>query len=112
MEHFLFLIPLLPLAAFAINILLGRWIIKGNAAYVAQIAIFLSFVLSVITFFDVRNSSSKVLHQRLFTWIPSGDFNVAVSLHVDQLAAVMLLVVTSVSTLVFIYSKDYMAGDG
>ncbi len=112
MEHYLFLIPLLPLVAFVINLLLGRWVVKHASAYIAQVAMFGSWVVSVLVFFDIRGSSDKVLEQHLFTWIPSGTFNVPVTLHVDQLASIMLLVVTTVSTLVFVYSKGYMAHDG
>jgi NADH-quinone oxidoreductase subunit L len=111
MADYLFLIPALPLLAFAINFVLGRSIIKDKAHWIAVPAVFASFVLSVVAFFDVRDSD-EALTQHLFTWIPSGAFNVEVSLYVDQLTAVMLLVVTSVSFLVHVYSVAYMDGDG
>src|SRR6195952_257066 len=47
----------------------------------------------------------------LFPWINSGDLNVAWSLRVDPLTAVMLVVVNSVSSLVHLYSIGYMAED-
>jgi NADH-quinone oxidoreductase subunit L len=111
MADYLFLIPLLPLLAFVINFVFGRSLIRNQAHWIACPAVFASFALSVAAFFDVRDKGEPI-DQHLFTWIPSGDFNVDVSLHVDQLTAIMLLVVTSVSFLVHVYSIGYMHGDG
>jgi NADH-quinone oxidoreductase subunit L len=47
----------------------------------------------------------------LFPWMVSGDLNVSWSLRIDTLTAVMLVVVTTVSALVHIYSIGYMAED-
>ena len=47
----------------------------------------------------------------LFTWINAGDFEVVWSLRIDTLTAVMLVVVTSVSSLVHLYSIGYMSHD-
>jgi NADH-quinone oxidoreductase subunit L len=52
MEKYI-LIPLLPLAAFAINIIFGRSVLKDKAAWISILAVFGSFVLSVMTFADV-----------------------------------------------------------
>ena len=40
-------------------------------------------------------TTTQAISQHLFTWIPAGDFNVEVNLFVDQLTAIMLLVVTT-----------------
>src|SRR5215203_2419937 len=48
---------------------------------------------------------------RLFTWIISSDFKVDWALRIDTLTAVMLVVVTTVSALVHLYSIGYMAED-
>jgi NADH-quinone oxidoreductase subunit L len=104
------LIPLLPLAAFCINILLGRSMIRSNAHFVAIPAVAASWVLSILVLFDL-DGDSHAISQRLFTWIPSGDFNIAVSLYADQLTAIMLIVVTTVGLLVHVYSVGYMHGD-
>ena len=111
MADYLFLIPLLPLAAFVVNILLGRTVIRENAHWVAAPAVFGSWLLSVFVLLDI-NANDHPLDQHLFRWIPSGTFNVDVNLFADQLTAVMLLVVTTVGLLVHIYSIGYMHGDG
>jgi NADH-quinone oxidoreductase subunit L len=110
MASYLFLIPALPLAAFAINFLLGRWYIKDKAHWVACPAVFGSWLLSVFVLFDIRDKDAPI-SQHLFTWIPSGSFNVDVNLYADQLTAVMLMVVTTVGFLVHVYSIGYMHKD-
>jgi NADH-quinone oxidoreductase subunit L len=110
MDDLLFLIPLLPLLAFAINLLFGRAFIGNKAHWVALPALGGAWILSLLAFKDVYDSE-EAINQHLFTWIPAGDFVVKASLHVDQLAAIMLLVVSTVAFLVHIYSVGYMHGD-
>jgi NADH-quinone oxidoreductase subunit L len=110
MENLLFLIPLLPLLAFVVNGLVGRFIIRANAHWVSAPAVFISWVLSVGVLIQLHHDNNPI-HQRLFTWIPAGDFNVVASLYADQLTAVMLVVVTTIGLLVHIYSIGYMQGD-
>ncbi|MEA2515578.1 MAG: NADH-quinone oxidoreductase subunit [Thermomicrobiales bacterium] len=107
MADYLFLIPLLPLAAFAINFLFGRRYIRNNAHWIAAPAVFGSWLLSLLVLLDVRDKDHAI-SQHLFTWIPSGDFNIDVNLYVDQLTAVMLMVVTTVGFLVHVFSVGYI----
>jgi len=104
------LIPLLPLLSFIVTILFGRNHIKEKAHFIAVPAVFLSFLLSVSAFIDVMNG--EVININVYSWIVSGNFNVTVGFLIDQLSAIMLLVVTSISTLIFVYSIGYMHGDG
>ena len=110
MADLLFLIPLLPLVAFVINIFWGRSTIRGNAHWVAIPAALGSWILSILTFREVYADNAPI-SQRLFTWIPAGDFDITVSLYVDHLTAIMLLVVMSIGLLVCIYSVGYMHGE-
>jgi NADH-quinone oxidoreductase subunit L len=110
MADLLYLIPLPPLVAFVINILLGRRFIGDKAHWVALPAALMSWVISLLVFLDVRDTQEPVM-QRLFTWIPAGDFEIIVNLYADQLTSVMLMVVTTVGFLVVVYSVGYMHGD-
>lgn len=103
------LIPLLPLAAFAVNIIFGRAVIKERAHWVSILAVLGSFVISALTFIEVLNG--KIINYDVYSWIVSGNFKVTVGFLIDQLTAIMLIVVTSVSLLVHIYSAGYMHGD-
>ena len=108
MQNYL-LIPFLPLAAFVINILLGRNLLKEKSHWVSILAVVGSWVVSVATLMDVI--SGKTINQNLYTWILSGNFKVSVGFLIDQLTAVMLIVVTTCSSLIHIYSAGYMHGD-
>jgi NADH-quinone oxidoreductase subunit L len=110
MDDLLYLIPLLPLLAFAINLLFGRTFIRDKAHWVALPLVGASWIIALLVFRDVYDSEHAI-SQHLFTWIPAGDFVVDVNLYVDQLAAIMLLVVLTVGFLVHVYSVGYMHGD-
>ncbi|MBF0319441.1 MAG: NADH-quinone oxidoreductase subunit L [Nitrospirae bacterium] len=103
------LIPVLPLTAFVLNIVLGKFIFKKQAHLIAIAAVGISLALSIKAFMEA--SAGVVINQDLYTWIASGTFKVSVGFLVDQLTAVMLIVVTSVSFLVHVYSIGYMHGD-
>ncbi|MEK7735466.1 MAG: NADH-quinone oxidoreductase subunit L [Nitrospirota bacterium] len=103
------LIPFLPLAAFLINILFGRKYLKDNSHWVSILAVAGSWVVTVITLPDVL--SGKVINEDIYSWIVSGEFKVSVGFLIDPLTAVMLVVVTTCSTLIHIYSVGYMHGD-
>ncbi|MCB1412843.1 MAG: NADH-quinone oxidoreductase subunit L [Xanthobacteraceae bacterium] len=72
--------------------------------------LFVSAALSWITFVNVGFMKQDMLIHVL-PWINSGDLQIAWSLRVDTLTAVMLVVVTSVSSLVHLYSIGYMDED-
>jgi len=103
------LIPALPLLGFLINILFGRKFIRTKAHVVGIAAVFGSWAIAMYTVAQVINGAH--INSDLFTWITSGGFKVSVGFLIDQLTAVMLIVVTTVSLLVHIYSIGYMHGD-
>ncbi|BFU92399.1 MAG: NADH-quinone oxidoreductase subunit L [Nitrospira sp.] len=102
------LIPLLPLAAFLVLGLGGRRI-RDRAHLVAVPAVLLSLVLSVAAFLEVVSGS--VVSVPLYTWLTSGHLDIHIGLHIDRLTAVMLLLVTGVSSLVHVYTIGYMHGE-
>ncbi|MDO5648161.1 NADH-quinone oxidoreductase subunit L [Paracoccus sp. (in: a-proteobacteria)] len=53
----------------------------------------------------------EVRHLPVMDWVVSGDFSSAWAIRLDRLTAIMLIVVTSVSALVHLYSFGYMAHD-
>ena len=70
----------------------------------------ISCVLSWFAFVDVGLNGHDA-HVTLFTFITSGDLHTEWALRIDPLTAVMLVVVTTVSSLVHLYSIGYMAED-
>jgi NADH-quinone oxidoreductase subunit L len=108
MDNYL-LIPFLPLAAFLMNIIFGKTLLKDKAHWISILAVFGSWVVSVMTVAGVLEG--RTINRDLYTWIASGDFRVSIGFLIDQLTAVMLVVVTTCSTLIHIYSAGYMHGD-
>jgi NADH-quinone oxidoreductase subunit L len=109
MEFKYILIPLLPLIGFFINILFGRSYIRHWAHWVSVPLVGLSMVISLVTVSEVIGG--KVINGDVYSWIVSGAFKVSVGFLIDQLTAVMLVVVTGVSFLVHVYSVGYMHGE-
>ena len=110
MERWLYLIPLLPLVGFLINIFFGRSVTRGKAHWVALPLVFVSVLLSLQVLRQIA-ATGEPITQHLYDWIPSGDFLSTATLRVDQLSAIMLVVVSSVGFLVHLYSVGYMHGD-
>ncbi|PYO57292.1 MAG: NADH-quinone oxidoreductase subunit L [Candidatus Rokuibacteriota bacterium] len=102
------LIPLFPLLGTVVNAVLGG-AIGRRAHWVAVPAIALSFAAACGVF--VRVWHGETWTGDLFPWISAGAFQTAVAVQVDQLSAVMLLVVTGVSLLIHLYSVGYMRDD-
>jgi NADH-quinone oxidoreductase subunit L len=103
-------IVLLPLIGALIAGLGNRTIGDKPAMYVTSGLLLVSCVLSWITFFDV-NFGGTPRTTELLTWFDTGDFKVNWAVRVDQLSAVMLIVVTTVSAMVHVYSIGYMSHD-
>jgi len=74
-------------------------------------ALFLSCALSWPIFLSFLGGHAEVTVTPVLNWVQSGDLKFAWALQVDTLTAVMLVVVTSVSALVHLYSWGYMSDD-
>jgi NADH-quinone oxidoreductase subunit L len=107
------LIVVLPLLGFLVAGLFGRQIGDRNAELVTTIPLGLCAFLSWIAFFMVgilgRDDHAQVIH--IANWFTSGKLVVDWALRIDTLTVVMLVVVTTVSFLVHVYSIGYMAED-
>ncbi|MEW5692010.1 MAG: NADH-quinone oxidoreductase subunit L [Candidatus Hydrogenedentota bacterium] len=103
------LVLLFPLTGILWNTFFG-FKFKKYAGYIASGMIFLSFLISTILFFH-HSQSNVVWTKDLYTWIRVGNLDISISFLIDPLSIVMLLVVTSVSLVVHIYSIGYMKED-
>lgn len=103
-------IVFLPLIASIIVGLNSARVSSNFAKTLTSSGLVIAAILSYITFYDVAilgNSYEK----QLISWISSGDFVANWVLKVDSLTAVMLVLVTTVSAVVHIYSIGYMSHD-
>ncbi|KFX72200.1 MAG: hypothetical protein FF85_01875 [alpha proteobacterium QL1] len=74
------------------------------------VCVVISAFLSIYIFSDVA-LHSKIYNYKIISWISSGNLQINWSIYIDTLTSVMLVVVTSVSALVHIYSIGYMNHD-
>jgi NADH-quinone oxidoreductase subunit L len=106
---------LFPFLAFVINAFLGR-MLPRKGDWLATLAILGSFAYSLAVFNDFMTvySVDYYIH-KVFTWIDlswgNEVFKIDLGVYLDNMAAVMLLMVTGVASLIHIFSTWYMDGD-
>ncbi|MEN8672514.1 NADH-quinone oxidoreductase subunit L [Nocardioides sp.] len=108
----LWLIIALPLAGAAILLLGGRYTDRwghwlGTAMPIG------SFILSVVLLVQLlgREEEERQIGQHLYDWIQVGGLDVGADLLYDPLAALFLLLITGVGSLIHVYSIAYMEHD-
>ena len=105
-----FLILFLPLIAAIISGFFSKLIGDRACEIITSLFVSISAGLSIIIFYNVV--FNDYLSDTIITsWINSGTLNINWSIKIDALSAVMLVVVTLISSLVHIYSIGYMSHD-
>ncbi|WP_292981252.1 NADH-quinone oxidoreductase subunit L [Nitrosomonas sp.] len=109
MENLYLLIPMAPLLGAMIAGLFGRHIglVWSHRATITLVA--LSLISSILVFIDVLQGNTY--NGSVYTWMTSGGTIFEVGFLIDTLSATMMVVVTSVSLMVHIYTIGYMHGD-
>src|SRR5581483_11590856 len=102
-------IPLFPLIGVLFNIFLGNTLGRKAVNLVSPGVVLLSFLVSLHAAGNLPDGGALI--DTIWPWITSGTLHVDVALRVDQLSAVMILVVTGVGFLIHVYSVGYMAHD-
>ena len=104
------IIIFLPLFAAIISGFFGKKIGNKASQIVTSLFVSISAILSVYVFYLViiNGYTDNII---IAKWITSGVLDVNWSIKIDQLSAVMLVVVTLVSAIVHIYSIGYMSHD-
>jgi len=105
----LILIILLPLFGFFSGSLFGRFLGFGTC-FITTSSVFTSFLLSLFLFQDVA-FNGNVYKLIMGQWVLVEALNISWSFYFDTLTCVMLLVVTFISSLVHLYSTEYMEHD-
>lgn len=101
------IIPLFPLLSFLFLLLFGKKL-KENSAFVGILLVGVSFVYSLIVLFA---RFTQPTYKAEGTWLSIGDVQLTAGFEVNQLNALMLVIVSLVSLLVHTYSKGYMHDD-
>ncbi|MCW8847556.1 MAG: NADH-quinone oxidoreductase subunit L [Sedimenticola sp.] len=111
MEKIYLLIVLAPLMGAIIAGFFGSKIGRAGAHWVASGGVGLSALLSVYVLLQFINGSTNIYNDSLYTWMVSDGIKMEIGFLVDQLTAMMMVVVTFVSFCVHIYTIGYMAHD-
>lgn len=112
MIRYAYIIPFLPLLSFFVNIAVGKRLPrKGDWLSLATIGA--GLVMSIVIFFEVfRIYDPNFKYHVVVPWLSlNGRFVINAGILVDNLTAVMLVVVTLVSFVVHLFSVGYMHGD-
>jgi NADH-quinone oxidoreductase subunit L len=109
-EWVLWAILLLPVTSFGLITLYVRRF-PAAAGYLTILAVGAAMILAFIALFNTIDADGNpAIHSH--EWLTLGDLTINIGVRIDGLTAVMLIVVTSVSFLVQVYSVGYMHGDG
>jgi NADH-quinone oxidoreductase subunit L len=104
----------LPLAGFLANgaLAIRRPAAKDVVSYIGVGVLAAAFLVSIGVFIDLLKSPPHTPHIiSLWRWLPVGPLELDFAFQVDQLSAVMLLVVTGVGSLIHLFSVGYMKSD-
>jgi NADH-quinone oxidoreductase subunit L len=105
----LLLIPLLPFVGFLINAFLGKRLPKSVSGGLACLAMLGSLAISAFSVWSLANTPGVPwLESTYYRWMPSGDLQIPLQFRLDQLSALMILVITGIGSLIHIYSTAYM----
>ena len=104
------LILALPLMGSIVIGFSGRFLGRYGASFLSILSVILSLLLSLCAFYEV-SFLKMICHINLMNWIFSGMFYISWGFLFDSLTCSMLIIVTTVSTLVHLYSIKYMEMD-
>ena len=88
----------------------GRYFGSHGSAIITTTCLFLSFFVSLLIFYEVALMGCFT-YIKVATWISSDTLNVDWGFLFDTLTAIMCVVVTFISSLVHLYSTEYMSHD-
>ncbi|MFG1398522.1 NADH-quinone oxidoreductase subunit L [Roseixanthobacter pseudopolyaromaticivorans] len=103
-------IVFLPLIGFLIAGLFGRVLGARPAEIITTAFLFISCALAWVAFFQVGFGGHDA-HVQVMRWIHVGDLKIDWAFRIDTMTVIMLIVVTTVSSLVHLYSIGYMHED-
>src|SRR5688572_10592717 len=113
MEFPLHLIPLIPIVAAAVNLIIGRRLPRDGVAMLAVGSVATSCILAAMAFLRMTGlygeDAAGILREKWYVWFAAGGLSADASFLFDSLSGVMALIVTFVGLLIHIYSIGYMS---
>jgi NADH-quinone oxidoreductase subunit L len=113
MFHLIWLVPLLPLIGFAVLTFTQGRLIRPAVAWVGAGSVGLSAAVAlwIGANFILHPPAGHAYTLTVWHWISVAGFRPTVGFYLDNLAVIMMLVVTFVGFLIHLYSTEYMAED-
>ena len=113
MLSLLWLVPVLPLAGFAVLAVTAGRLRRQAVSAIAVGSVSLSAVIAILitVVYAVTAPDGAAYSQTLWQWITVDNFAPSVTLHLDALSVTMMVVVAFVSALIHVYSTGFMAED-
>ena len=113
MAEYIWLIPFFPALGFIVNGLFGAWMSKRAIAWIACLAVFMSFLASFAVFLEFLElpAEARIFETNIYNWITAGELSVPLGFRLDTLSLVMSLTVSGVAFLIHVYSIGYMEHD-
>jgi NADH-quinone oxidoreductase subunit L len=109
--NLLLAIPLVPLITAAIVGIFCSTLPRWVAHWSTSAGVFVSFVMSAMVAWQVFAHDAPVFNDTVYQWLVSDGVGMQVGFMVDELTALMMVVVTFVSFCVHVYTVGYMDGD-
>ncbi len=111
MQNLYLLIPLAPLAGAILAGLFGKVIGRAGAHTVTILGVLVAFLLSAYVLYSHATGTAQPYNGTVYEWMSVGGISLQVGFLVDNLTAMMMVVVTFVSLMVHIYTIGYMHDD-
>ncbi len=111
MQSIYLAIPLASLLGAVIAGFFGKQIGRTASHWVTSLGVAVSFMLSLVVLKDVVIDGAGIYNETVYTWMVSDGIRFEVGFLIDNLTALMMTVVTSVSLMVHIYTIGYMVDD-
>jgi NADH-quinone oxidoreductase subunit L len=111
MEQIYLTIALAPLVGAIFAGFFGSLLGRMATTVITIAGVLISTILSFYVFNHHVLEGGEVFNQNLYTWMQIGELNVSVGFLIDNLTAIMLVVVSFVSLMVHIYTIGYMHDD-
>ena len=110
-KNVLLAVVLAPLLGSIVAGLFGRQVGRAGAHWVTILGVAVSCALSCWVLYQLAGQGASPFNQNLYTFFEVGNYSAHVGFMVDNLTAMMMVVVTFVSLLVHVYTIGYMADD-
>ncbi|SFV63199.1 NADH-ubiquinone oxidoreductase chain L [hydrothermal vent metagenome] len=111
MENIYLAIVLSPLIGSIIVGFFGYYLGKTLSHWIAILGVLVSTILSWFVFEHHILNQAEVFNQNLYTWLSIGKLNISIGFMIDNLTAMMMMVVNFISLMVHIYTIGYMKED-